>query len=107
MEISDISDDTLKALLSDTVANYIIDLRQQVVNLEKGNKGNIDKLYRLEKLRPHWAKGYSSDSIAAQSKTDALNSIWSLLKVNNQTHALCKIKSMMARLEIIKDEVQE
>lgn len=48
----------------------------------------------LESLRPHWAQGYSSDSMAAQSATCALSAIWRLLGVDNQTAALDKLRAM-------------
>ena len=49
----------------------------------------------LEDLRPHWAKGYSSDSIAAQVTTAALSGLWKLLKVDNQTAAMMKLQELI------------
>lgn len=45
-----------------------------------------------EKLRPHWARGYTSDSVAAQSNLDATLAMWELLEVTNQTNAIAKLK---------------
>lgn len=55
----------------------------------------------LESLRPHWAQGYSSDSIAAQSATSALSDIWQILGVQHQTAALDRIRKLL-ELEISK-----
>lgn len=49
----------------------------------------------LEKLRPQWARGYSSDSVAAQCATDALVSIFEILNVKDQTSAMTKLREMM------------
>lgn len=46
----------------------------------------------LEALRPHWAKGFSSDSVAAQTQAVALSQIWEALGVKDQTSALMKLK---------------
>lgn len=48
----------------------------------------------LESLRPHWAKGYTSDSIAAQTTITALNQIWSILGVDNQTAAMDRLRQL-------------
>ena len=65
---------------------------------EGAEKAYIDRLERgiaaLEKLRPLWAQGYSSDSIAAQSKANALSSIWSYLGVQNQTACMAALKEL-------------
>ena len=57
----------------------------------------------LESLRPHWAKGYSSDGVAAQCATDALNQLWKLLGVSHQTAAVEALK----RLQAFKDYVHQ
>lgn len=53
------------------------------------------KCQTLESLRPHWAKGYSSDSIAAQCQTAALNQIWEHLGVADQTACMEKLHQLM------------
>lgn len=50
----------------------------------------------LESLRPHWAKGFSSDSSAAQAATAALAQVWGALEVENQTHAMAKLRDLLA-----------
>lgn len=42
----------------------------------------------LEELRPHWAQGHTSDSVAAQVTTVALGQLWRILGVTNQTEAV-------------------
>lgn len=53
------------------------------------------KIESLESLRPHWAQGYSSDSIAAQTATAALSQLWRLLGVPHQTAAVEKLRSLV------------
>ena len=70
-----------------------------VAYIQEGvEKAYIDRLERtiaaLEKLRPLWAQGYSSDSIAAQAKTNALSSIWSYLGVQDQTACMAALKEL-------------
>jgi hypothetical protein len=53
------------------------------------------KISHLNEMRQFWAKGYSSDSMAAQSATGALLSIWRYLGVQDQTacmYALSELK---------------
>jgi len=56
----------------------------------------------LESLRPHWAQGYSSDSIAAQASTEALVGIWKILGVNDQTSAVVTLKALTAERDEYK-----
>ncbi len=49
----------------------------------------------LESLRPHWAMGYSSDSMAAQTATIALSSVWGVLGARNQTEAMLKLREFV------------
>jgi hypothetical protein len=52
------------------------------------------KIDALERLRPHWAMGFTSDSIAAQTTISALNQIWSMLGVDNQTAAMDRLRQL-------------
>lgn len=61
----------------------IVDLRAEIATLES--------------LRPHWAKGYSSDSVAAQAKTNALAQVWDLLGVDNQTACMDRMRELVDR----------
>lgn len=72
------------------------ELRNAVVDKSELEKlqGQID---HLESMRPHWAQGYSSDSIAAQTSFSALNQLWQLLGVNDQTAAVEKLKELVER----------
>ena len=49
----------------------------------------------LESLRPLWAQGYTSDSVAAQCASSALASIWAILKVDNQTETMQKLRQLL------------
>lgn len=42
----------------------------------------------LEKLRPVWAQGHTSDSMAAQSATNAMTQLWKILGAAHQTQAV-------------------
>ncbi|WP_431570230.1 hypothetical protein [Brucella tritici] len=59
----------------------------------------------LESLRPHWAKGYSSDSIAAQAATTALTELWKILGASNQTEAVSKVVALEAKLAAAEKDV--
>jgi len=59
----------------------IVKLREQVADLEK--------------RRPHWAQGYTSDGIAASVTASALSDLWELLGVEDQTAAMAKLRSMV------------
>jgi hypothetical protein len=50
----------------------------------------------LEKLRPHWAQGYTSDGQAAQAATGALQTLWDMLGATDQTQAVQKLRDLIA-----------
>ncbi len=52
------------------------------------------KLEDMERLRPLWAQGYSSDSVAAQATSAALTQIWGVLGVSNQTQAMERLREL-------------
>lgn len=54
-----------------------------------------ERVAHLEALRPHWAQGYTSDSIAAQCCLDATLALWKLLGVNNQTEAVIRLRKLL------------
>jgi hypothetical protein len=49
----------------------------------------------MSQLRPVWAQGYTSDSVAAQSTGDALAELWHALGSQNQTEAMAAIRSLL------------
>lgn len=51
----------------------------------------------LDEMRPVWAMGHTSDSVAAQSLTVALARLWAILGVNNQTDAVAALCALKAR----------
>ncbi len=78
---------------------------QHVADMQSRLDAVVDELSRkkeeiltLERLRPHWAQGYSSDSIAAQSSVAALDDMWEILGVSNQTDAVQKLRSLTAEI---------
>lgn len=78
------------AMLLEAVEKQNEDLAHQVETLRA-------QVEHLESLRPHWAKGFSSDSIAAQGQTTALNQLWALLGVKDQTAAVDALKKLTAK----------
>lgn len=48
-----------------------------------------------ESMRPHWAKGYTDDSMAAQAQTTALAQLWDALGVKDQTAAIQRVKKLL------------
>ncbi|MDH0125452.1 hypothetical protein N7376_15700 [Brucella intermedia GD04153] len=57
-----------------------------------------DRIQVLERLRPHWAQGYTSDSRAAQTATAALDQLWQILGANSQTDAVQKLRSLVTEI---------
>lgn len=58
----------------------------------------LDRITNLEELRPEWAQGYSSDSIAAQTSFAALHELWKILGAKNQTEAVKILGSVKDQL---------
>lgn len=54
------------------------------------------RLEHAEKMRPLWAQGYSSDSVAAQSMAGALHQLWEMLGAENQTQAVGLLRQLKA-----------
>lgn len=50
-----------------------------------------------DRMRPHWAQGYSSDSHAAQVTCAALSEVWDMLGVKNQTECMAKLNAFFSR----------
>jgi len=58
-----------------------------------------NRLAIIESDRPHWAKGYTSDGVAAQVSFGALSTLWHILGVDNQTEAVRKLRMLNAAYE--------
>jgi hypothetical protein len=63
-----------------------------------------DELSHLEEMRPFWAKGYLSDSVAAQTATSALSSIWLYLGVKDQTACMHALEDLKKHKENSRDQ---
>jgi len=59
-------------------------------------KESLNKIDTLEKLRPLWAQGFTSDSAAAQSWANATKQLWDLLGATDQTSATLKLRGLLA-----------
>lgn len=58
------------------------------------NRSLTQRLEAELKMRPHWALGYNDASVAAQANATALNQLWTLLGVNNQTSAVTALQAL-------------
>ena len=56
-----------------------------------------------EERRPHWAKGYTSDSVAAQAHLDCTVAMWELLGADNQTQAMATLGSLIRLRDSLAD----
>lgn len=69
-----------------------------------------ERVNALEQMRPHWAKGYSNDSVAAQVTSAALARLWELLGVTSQTDAVATLikftEAKVAELEADKARME-
>lgn len=77
-------------------ATVIEEQESELITLRADNSELRAKLAAVESQRPHWAKGYSTDSIAAQVSGGALSELWELMGVSNQTDAVEKLQRMVA-----------
>ncbi len=68
-------------------------LKHEKEQLEKRVNG-------LQALRPSWAQGFTSDSVAAQTSSAALYTLWAKLKVSNQTEAVMKLDNIIKDLAV-------
>lgn len=72
------------------------EMRREITRLRDERDQLSERFYNLEKLRPHWAQGYSSDSMAAQTATSALSKLWEKLGARHQTEACQKLDRLQA-----------
>lgn len=76
-------------------AQVIADKEREIAKLQERIAKLQERIAALEALRPHWAQGYTSDGVAAQVTTAALNGLWGLLGVKNQTEAMDKLRALV------------
>ena len=74
----------------------LLSLVTEVETLRSTNRRLVTEVETLEKFRPHWAKGFTSDSIAAQAHLSATVGLWDALGVENQTEAMQRIRDLIA-----------
>lgn len=74
------------------INNYIEESERLICELRL--KLKQEKEYS-ESMRPHWAQGYSSDSMAAQASTSALSEVWDLIGVKDQTACMEKLRLLI------------
>ena len=72
----------------DPIEEYISAAEQEICELRVTVKA-------LEELRPMWAQGWTSDSMAAQASSTALSEIWQLLGARDQTDAMGRIRALI------------
>lgn len=94
-----LTDEQLYALLPTGVSKYIAKLREEVSVVSSDNERLENTISALEELRPHWAQGYTDDSMAAQASTNAKADMWKLLNASSQTEAMSKLRTLIERSE--------
>jgi hypothetical protein len=78
----------------------------EIERLRAERDAAVSKLYNLEALRPHWAKGHSTDSVAAQVATSALSQVWTFLGVSDQTQCVQKLRAVLAERDRLREALQ-
>jgi len=63
--------------------------------LASENKRLRAQVEELEAKRPQWALGYTSDSVAAQCSSAALQNVWNVLRVNNQSQCMEALRKLV------------
>ena len=76
--------------------DHVEELEAEIFRLKCSLHSERQSVEALEALRPHWAQGYSSDSVAAQAAVSALSELWRLLCVDNQTTAMGRLRELTA-----------
>ena len=54
----------------------------------------VRKIEGLEALRPVWAHGWTDDSVAAQTSSNALSQLWEMLGAKDQTQAVAALEEL-------------
>ncbi|AQQ02427.1 hypothetical protein B0E33_01480 [Roseibium algicola] len=75
-------------------AEYVEELNSELEWARRANAG-------LEQLRPVWAEGWSSDSMAAQASANIISDFYELLGVDNYHDAKNRLKYLLL-LEVDK-----
>lgn len=76
-------------------AQELLDMSESIATLQAENHRQAQTIETLEKFRPHWAKGFTSDSSAAQSYMNATMGMWEALGVTHQTAAMDRIQQLL------------
>lgn len=77
----------------------IFRLKARIVDIVDYSHSLEQRITYLEGLQPHWVKGYSSDSVAAQQSTSSLVQLHKVLGVKDQTDAMGEIKELHERCD--------
>lgn len=78
------------------VDNRFVETDTAEVKALKEQIGELQSTIKvLEAARPHWAQGYTSESVAAQSLQVALSELWELLGAEDQTEAVGSLKYLI------------
>lgn len=80
-------------VLTETASRYAFEFCAELI--EEKEKELAETNLTIEKIRPLWAQGHSSDSTAAQSTAVALSEIWHKLGVSNQTEAMSALSMLL------------
>lgn len=72
----------------------VLAMAQEIEHLREQSAIQKTTIEALETLRPHWAQGYTTDSVAAQVTTGATLQLWDMLGVTNQTDAVSELQAL-------------
>lgn len=63
--------------------------------LQRKNSDLRRELSVLREMRPQWAQGYTSDSVAAQISSVSLQEIWDRLGATSQTDCILRLDALI------------
>jgi len=93
-------DATRNELLDAIADNFVIladaNTRPATISLMRSRIKRLEQQLETERsMRPQWAQGFTSDSIAAQSTSTAMHALWNLLGATNQTQAMERLRRLI------------
>lgn len=90
-----------KERVVNTLLDPVLDLMKEAnAAIEEAEQRALRAEATLEALRPVWAQGFSSDSVAAQGLGNAVSEMWGILGVKNQTEAMERLRFLTAERSI-------
>lgn len=90
-------DELLDAIADNFVVLNDANKRPTSISLMRSRIEKLERQLETERsMRPQWAQGFTSDSMAAQSTSTAMHQLWKMLGASNQTEAIMKLATLQA-----------